>query len=67
MKLPCDERFASESARYRLRFVCEDCVHFVPWLAQCEHEYPTSAHLRATYEVTPPPAEVVFCKEFELA
>ena len=49
-----------EIDRFRLRFACEDCVHFAPTREACAHGYPTEPHrLRSD--------TIVFCKEFELA
>jgi hypothetical protein len=61
VKTPVDARLREESARFALRFRCDDCVHFRSETAACAHGYPTDEHRG--------PVEgpfVVFCKEFEL-
>ena len=64
MRILWNDRFAEERERFALRHVCEDCALFDPEQAVCAHEYPTDEHERAYYEAAP--AEIVFCKEFEL-
>ena len=55
-----------ESARFGLRFTCEDCAIFDERADRCRHEWPTDAHRRARYEAPRGDGdEVVFCKEFE--
>ena len=59
-------RFDEESARFGLRFTCEDCAIFDERTDRCRHEWPTAAHRRARYEAPRSDGdEVVFCKEFE--
>ena len=65
MRLPRTQAFDEESARYHLRFACEDCAHFDDERAACRHDWPTELHRRARYEQETV-AELVFCKEFEL-
>lgn len=63
MKTPVDATLRAEAERYRLRFTCEHCAHFVPERAACAHEYPAAAHHAldlAALDV------LEFCKEFEL-
>lgn len=64
MKLPQDERFRRERARFNLRFTCEDCCHFDPSAQRCCHGYPTHGHRAARYD--DPAAELLFCKDFTL-
>jgi len=52
-----------EAARYRLRFTCEHCAHFVPERAACAHGYPAAAHHALDLAVLD---AFEFCKEFEL-
>ena len=64
MKTTVDAVLRDEAARYRLRFTCEHCVHFVPERAACAHGYPAAPHHAldlAALDV------LEFCKEFELA
>lgn len=67
MVVPRTARFDEESARYRLRFTCEDCGHFDPVSERCRHEWPVALHRRDRY-LRPAAAadEIAFCKEFEV-
>lgn len=60
-----DERFRREREKYRLRFNCEDCALFDPRTERCAHGYPVHKHRAARYE--DPDANLLFCKEFDLA
>jgi len=69
MILPQDERFRDERNRFRLRFTCEECVHFVEPdselpTGRCNHGFPCHRHLTSRYD--DPEADLLFCKEFEL-
>jgi hypothetical protein len=67
MRLPADAGFWRELARFDLRFCCEDCTFFDPRSERCAHGWPNAEHRRGHYRVEPdPPAEVTYCKEFEL-
>lgn len=59
------ETFASEQLQFDLRFVCEDCVHFVEASCVCAHGYPNTLHRREAFNQN---AVIfgTFCKEFEL-
>ena len=63
MKIPQDETFRAEAARFRLRWNCEDCVLFDP-AAGCAHGFPTHRHRQSRYE--DPTADLLFCKDFDL-
>ncbi len=75
MKTQVDARLAAETARFDLRFACEDCVHFAPERdPTCGHGWPLRLHRSAiprgadadgANELQPEPLS--FCKEFELA
>jgi hypothetical protein len=65
VKIPQDERFRAESRQYRLHFCCEECGLFDPDAGLCAHGYIPAEHLRSRY--ADPAADVVFCKEFDLA
>ena len=56
--------FAEQSARYALRFTCEQCSYFVVEGQRCSHGYPNHEHQSAHYEQEV--SDLVFCKEFEL-
>ncbi|HVJ16101.1 MAG TPA: hypothetical protein VM686_11750 [Polyangiaceae bacterium] len=64
MKTPVDERLRVEARRFELRFTCEHCAHFDVGREACANGYPTEAHQRVDLAAR---AELLFCKEFELA
>jgi len=64
VKVPQDERFRIERARFHLRFVCEECALFDPETAACAHGFPTDEHRKD--RLADPDALIVFCKEFDL-
>jgi len=59
VKTPVDERLRQEAERFRLRFRCDDCVHFDG--RSCTHGYPTDDHRRTLDDPF-----IVFCKELEI-
>lgn len=61
MESVVDERLKAEVARFRLRFSCDDCVHFDPG-AGCSQGFPSSEHRASSLEGR---RSVVFCKMFE--
>jgi hypothetical protein len=63
VKTRVDAVLRSEAARFRLRFTCGDCAHFVPEKRLCAHGYPTEAHRDVPLERV---EALEFCKEFEL-
>jgi hypothetical protein len=63
VKTPVDAVLREEALRYRLRFTCEHCAHFVAERAACAHGYPAAAHHALDLAAL---AELEFCKEFEL-
>jgi hypothetical protein len=65
VRLPWTTEFDEQSARFALRFCCEECGHFDARAERCRHEWPTELH-RRTREPRPAAREIVFCKEFEL-
>lgn len=56
--------FLEERARFALRFTCEHCTYFHEEAQRCMHGYPNHEHRAARYLEAP--ADLVFCKEFEL-
>lgn len=64
MIVPQDDIFRREAREKRLRFTCEDCVHWDPDL-DCAHGYPSRFHRAARYE--DPASDLRFCKDFDLA
>jgi len=65
VKLPQDPAFRDERARFALRFTCDDCALWDPARDRCAHGFPTHEHRASRYDDAR--ADVVFCKEFELA
>ena len=47
MKFLQDHAFKREESALRLRWNCEDCVHFDPSNTRCVHGFPVERHLRA--------------------
>ncbi|KPK12913.1 MAG: hypothetical protein AMJ62_15685 [Myxococcales bacterium SG8_38] len=64
MRIEQDERFHSQRERFRLKWNCEDCALFDAE-AGCAHGFPTHRHRKSRYEDAS--AELLFCKDFELA
>ncbi len=64
MRVPQDQRFRDESVRFELKWNCEDCANFDSERG-CAHAYPTHRHRRSRYD--DPEADLLFCKDFELA
>jgi hypothetical protein len=62
VRVKLDERLEDEVRRFRLRFTCPDCGHYLPAEDACAHEWPNHEHR----ELGKIDDEVVFCKEFEL-
>ena len=50
-----------EIEAFRLRYACDDCVHFDADGVRCSHGYPLGERKRVLCEGD----EIVFCKEFE--
>jgi hypothetical protein len=65
VKLPQYAGFRGERERFALRFTCEHCALFDPDHNRCAHGFPTDEHRLAYYDRSD--AEIVFCKDFELA
>ncbi|HLU66787.1 MAG TPA: hypothetical protein VKZ63_10950 [Kofleriaceae bacterium] len=70
MRFPLDERLIDEAARFRLRSACSHCRYqlrdgscVLGWPNRDQRRWP----LDAPDEDGRVPAEVHFCKEFELA
>jgi len=64
MKTAVDERLNVEARRFALRFTCEHCAHFDAGSGTCANGYPTEPHRGVDLGAR---AEILFCKEFELA
>ena len=67
MRVRVDGHFLQEIERFDLRFTCTDCTFHVRERDVCAHAWPDELHRRPP-EIAPGEcADVVFCKEFELA
>lgn len=64
MKHTVDLQFLEESARFRLQFNCEQCVHFAADRGECAEGYPNQEHAARSLQ---PGDTVSFCKLFELS
>ena len=65
MRIAQDQRFRDQAERFALRFTCEDCALFDGPGGVCSQGYPEAEHRRVHYG--DPSAELVFCKDFDLA
>jgi hypothetical protein len=63
MKTVVDPCLIEEARRARLRFRCDDCIHFDDGAERCVHGYPVTPHRPGPLTTG---AVIVFCKEFEL-
>ena len=59
-----DDRLAEEVDRFSLVFTCERCASFDEPSRRCSLGYPNEMHRQRPLAVG---AELVFCKEFDLA
>ena len=70
MKFPLTEQLLDEARRFALRSACRDCFYWRPDRAACAHDWPDEGQRRWPLDAAnpdgSPPAEVAFCKEFEL-
>ena len=66
MRLPRTPAFDEESARFQLKFCCEECAHFDARAGGCAHEWPSELHRRGADPAPLAKAMIDFCKEFEL-
>ena len=67
MRVRVDGSFLVEIERFDLRFTCEDCSFHVRARDACAHAWPDALHRQAPDIPPGEGADVVFCKEFELA
>ena len=67
MEVAYEPSFDEQRRRYRLRFTCEHCVHFIPETGACGLGFPNEMHRLGHYEEDPRPPTILFCKEFDLA
>jgi hypothetical protein len=67
VRVRVDGSFLAEIERFELRFTCTDCSYHVRERDACAHAWPDELHRRAPEIAPGERADVVFCKEFELA
>ena len=71
MKFPLTSQFIEEARTFELRSACRDCFYWDARRGQCKHDWPDEGQRRWPLDAKDPdtgelPAEVAFCKEFEL-
>jgi hypothetical protein len=70
VKFPLTAQLVDEARRFALRSACRDCFFWRPAVAACAHDWPDEGQRRWPLDAPgadgTPPAEVAFCKEFEL-
>jgi hypothetical protein len=64
VRIPGSPEFEHQRRRFALRFTCEACAHFERDAQGCSFGFPDTDHRDARYRGGP--ADVVFCKAFEL-
>lgn len=64
MQTLIDEKLVCEIETYRLRYTCDNCVHFAPDAGGCSLLYPNDAHRDRVLRLG---EHLTFCKEFDLA
>ena len=67
MRLQVNRSFLAEIEQFDLRFTCRDCSFHVQGRDVCAHAWPDALHREAPALAADGSADVVFCKEFELA
>jgi len=63
MKTEIDEALRGATSKFRLRYACEDCAHFVAECGKCAEGYPNAVHRERRIETSD---WLEFCKSFEL-
>lgn len=70
MKFALTQELIEEAKRFELRMACRDCFYWMPAREECAHGWPDEGQRRWPLDVRAAdgslPAEVSFCKEFEL-
>jgi hypothetical protein len=70
VKFPLTAQLLDEARRFGLRSACRDCLFWRPDRQACAHDWPDEGQRRWPLDAPEPdgslPAEVAFCKEFEL-
>jgi hypothetical protein len=71
VKFPLTAQLVEEARQFALRSACRDCAFWCERLGDCWHGWPDEGQRRWPLDAPDPatgevPAEVAFCKEFEL-
>lgn len=70
MRFPLTDRLVEEAERFAFRSSCRHCLFHVAAENRCAHDWPDKGQGRWPLDAPDPdgtrPAEVAFCKEFEL-
>ena len=66
MEVPFNAAFEAQQKKYNFCYTCEDCVHFDSAAEVCIHEFPNHMHRLKHYTEEPKPANILFCKDFDL-
>jgi hypothetical protein len=70
VKFALTEQLLDEARRFELRSACRDCFYWRPGRDACAHDWPDEGQRRWPLDAPSAdgsrPAEVAFCKEFEL-
>lgn len=70
MKFPLTQQLIDEARQFELRSACRDCFFWRERLQACAHGWPDEGQQRWPLDAPDAsgalPAEVTFCKEFEL-
>ena len=67
MEVAYNLEFERQRERFTFCFTCEHCAHFDDDGETCLHGFPCEMHRLRFYEKDPPPATILFCKDFDLA
>lgn len=71
LRFPLTRELMEEAERFQLRSACRDCLFWCEREGECLHGWPDDGQRRWPLDAPDPatgaaPAEVAFCKEFEL-
>ncbi len=71
MRFALTDQLVAEARRFELRSACRDCAQWSARRGECRHGWPDEGQRRWPIDAPDPdtgqrPAEVAFCKEFEL-
>jgi hypothetical protein len=71
MRFPLTDGLVEEAEQFAFRSACRHCLFHVAHESRCAHEWPDKGQSRWPLDAPDQdgarPAEVAFCKEFELA